>query len=57
MSVKFNRYRKNGQAIMAKAHWDAPVNWQISYGKGNFSSAFSFGAKAIESRSIQELER
>ena len=47
--VKFNRYRKNGQAIMAKAHWDAPSELADKVtGRGNFSSAFSFGAKAIE---------
>jgi 4-hydroxybenzoyl-CoA reductase alpha subunit len=47
--VKFNRYRKNGQAIMAKAHWDAPSELADKVtGRGNFSFAFSFGAKAIE---------
>jgi 4-hydroxybenzoyl-CoA reductase alpha subunit len=47
--VKFNRYRKDGQAIMAKAHWDAPSELADKVtGRGNFSSAFSFGAKAIE---------
>ncbi|MDQ1335688.1 MAG: hypothetical protein QG552_2638 [Thermodesulfobacteriota bacterium] len=39
--ARFNRYRENGQAIMATNHWDAPSH-------GNISSAFSFGAKAIE---------
>jgi 4-hydroxybenzoyl-CoA reductase alpha subunit len=47
--VKFNRYRKNGQAIMAKAHWDAPSELADKVtGRGNFSYAFSFGAKAVE---------
>ena len=47
--VKFNRYRKDGQAIMAEAHWDAPSELADKVtGRGNFSSAFSFGAKAIE---------
>ena len=39
--ARFNRFRKNGQAIMATNHWDAPSH-------GNISSTFSFGAKAIE---------
>jgi CO/xanthine dehydrogenase Mo-binding subunit len=39
--VKFNRYRKNGQAIMATAHWDAPS-------RGNITFAFSFSAKVVE---------
>jgi 4-hydroxybenzoyl-CoA reductase alpha subunit len=48
-AVRFNRYRKNGQAIMAKAHWDAPSELADKVtGRGNFSFAFSFGAKAIE---------
>jgi len=47
--VRFNRYRKDGQAIMAKSHWDAPSQLADKVtGKGNFSMAFSFGAKAIE---------
>jgi CO/xanthine dehydrogenase Mo-binding subunit len=47
--VKFNRYRKDGQAVMAKAHWDAPSQLADKVtGRGNFSMAFSFGAKAIE---------
>jgi xanthine dehydrogenase molybdenum-binding subunit len=47
-AVRFNRYRKNGQAIMAKAHWDAPSELADKVtGRGNFSFAFSFGAKAI----------
>jgi len=47
--VRFNRYRPNGQAVMAKAHWDAPSQLADKVtGKGNFSMAFSFGAKAIE---------
>ena len=47
--VRFNRYRQNGQAVMAKAHWDAPSQLADKVtGKGNFSMAFSFGAKAIE---------
>ena len=47
--VRFNRYRPNGQAVMAKAHWDAPSTLADKVtGKGNFSMAFSFGAKAIE---------
>jgi 4-hydroxybenzoyl-CoA reductase alpha subunit len=47
--VRFNRYRKNGQAVMAKAHWDAPSTLADKVtGRGNFSMAFSFGAKAIE---------
>ena len=47
--VRFNRYRKNGQAIMAKAHWDAPSELADKVtGRGNFSYGFSFGAKAIE---------
>lgn len=48
-AVRFNRYRKNGQAIMATAHWDAPSELADKVtGRGNFSFAFSFGAKAIE---------
>jgi 4-hydroxybenzoyl-CoA reductase alpha subunit len=48
-AVRFNRYRKDGQAIMAKSHWDAPSELADKVtGKGNFSMAFSFGAKAIE---------
>jgi CO/xanthine dehydrogenase Mo-binding subunit len=48
-AVRFNRYRKNGQAVMAKAHWDAPSSLADKVtGRGNFSMAFSFGAKAIE---------
>ena len=48
-AVRINRYRKNGQAIMAKAHWDAPGELADKVtGRGNFSFAFSFGAKAIE---------
>jgi len=39
--ARFNRFRKNGQAIMATNHWDAPSH-------GNISATFSFGAKAIE---------
>jgi CO/xanthine dehydrogenase Mo-binding subunit len=39
--ARFNRFRKDGQAIMATNHWDAPSH-------GNISSTFSFGAKAIE---------
>lgn len=39
--VRFNRYRKDGRAIMATSHWDAPSH-------GNISATFSFGAKAIE---------
>jgi 4-hydroxybenzoyl-CoA reductase alpha subunit len=47
--VRFNRYRQNGQAVMAKAHWDAPSQLADKVtGKGNFSMAFSFGAKAVE---------
>jgi putative selenate reductase molybdopterin-binding subunit len=47
--VRFNRYRKDGQAVMAKAHWDAPSQLADKVtGRGNFSMAFSFGAKAIE---------
>jgi 4-hydroxybenzoyl-CoA reductase alpha subunit len=47
--VRFNRYRKNGQAIMAQAHWDAPSELADKVtGRGNFSYAFSFGAKAVE---------
>ena len=47
--VRFNRYRPNGQAVMSKAHWDAPSTLADKVtGKGNFSMAFSFGAKAIE---------
>jgi putative selenate reductase molybdopterin-binding subunit len=48
-AVRLNRYRKNGQAIMATAHWDAPSELADKVtGRGNFSFAFSFGAKAIE---------
>ncbi|MFQ6111982.1 MAG: xanthine dehydrogenase family protein molybdopterin-binding subunit, partial [Nitrospinota bacterium] len=48
-TVKFNRYREGGQAIMAKAHWDAPSQLADPVtGKGQFSFTFSFGAKAIE---------
>jgi 4-hydroxybenzoyl-CoA reductase alpha subunit len=48
-AVRFNRYRKDGQAIMAKSHWDAPSELADKVtGRGNFSMAFSFGAKAIE---------
>ncbi|MBI5585429.1 MAG: molybdopterin-dependent oxidoreductase, partial [Deltaproteobacteria bacterium] len=48
-AVRFNRYRQDGQAVMAKAHWDAPSQLADKVtGKGNFSMAFSFGAKAIE---------
>lgn len=39
--VRFNRYRQNGQAIMATEHWDAPSH-------GNISSAFSFAAKIVD---------
>ena len=39
--ARFNRYRKDGQAIMATNHWDAPSH-------GNISSMFSYGAKAVE---------
>jgi 4-hydroxybenzoyl-CoA reductase alpha subunit len=39
--VQYNRYRKDGQAIMAMTHWDAPSH-------GNISSTFSFGAKIVE---------
>ena len=47
--VRFNRYRKDGQAVMAKSHWDAPSQLADPVtGRGNFSMAFSFGAKAIE---------
>ena len=47
--VRFNRYRKDGQAIMAKSHWDAPSQLADPVtGRGNFSMAFSYGAKAIE---------
>ncbi len=47
--VRFNRYRKDGQAVMAKCHWDAPSQLADPVtGRGNFSMAFSFGAKAIE---------
>lgn len=47
--VRFNRYRQGGQAVMAKAHWDAPSQLADKItGRGNFSMAFSFGAKAIE---------
>jgi len=47
--VRFNRYRKDGQAIMAKSHWDAPSELADPVtGRGNFSMAFSYGAKAIE---------
>ena len=37
----FNRYRQDGQSLMATNHWDAPSH-------GNISATFSFGAKAIE---------
>ncbi len=47
--VRLNRYRKDGQAVMAKAHWDAPSQLADPVtGRGNFSMAFSYGAKAIE---------
>ena len=47
--IRFNRYRPNGQAVMAEAHWDAPSTLADKVtGKGNFSMAFSFGAKAAE---------
>jgi len=47
--VRLNRYRKDGQAIMAKSHWDAPSQLADPVtGRGNFSMAFSYGAKAIE---------
>jgi putative selenate reductase molybdopterin-binding subunit len=48
-AVRFNRYRRDGQAVMAKCHWDAPSQLADPVtGRGNFSMAFSFGAKAIE---------
>jgi len=47
--VRFNRYRKDGQALMAKSHWDAPSQLADPVtGRGNFSMSFSYGAKAIE---------
>jgi 4-hydroxybenzoyl-CoA reductase alpha subunit len=47
--VRFRRYRKDGQAVMAKSHWDAPSQLADPVtGRGNFSMAFSFGAKAME---------
>jgi 4-hydroxybenzoyl-CoA reductase alpha subunit len=47
--VRLGRYRKDGQAVMAKCHWDAPSELADPVtGRGNFSMAFSFGAKAIE---------
>jgi 4-hydroxybenzoyl-CoA reductase alpha subunit len=47
--VRMGRYRKDGQAVMAKCHWDAPSELADPVtGRGNFSMAFSFGAKAIE---------
>jgi putative selenate reductase molybdopterin-binding subunit len=47
--VKANRYRKDGQAMWAQAHYDAPSELaDKKTGRGNFSSAFAFGAKAIE---------
>jgi len=47
--VRFNRYRRAGQAIMAQAHWDSPsklADPKTSF--GNFTMAFSYGAKAME---------
>jgi putative selenate reductase molybdopterin-binding subunit len=47
--VRLGRYRKDGQAVMAKSHWDAPSELADPVtGRGNFSMAFSYGAKAIE---------
>lgn len=47
--VRMGRYRKDGQAVMAKCHWDAPSELADPVtGRGNFSMAFSYGAKAIE---------
>ncbi len=47
--VRFRRYRKDGQAVMAEAHWDAPSQLADPVtGRGNFSMSLSFGAKAIE---------
>jgi len=47
--VKANRYRKDGQAMWAQAHYDAPSELaDKKTGRGNFSSAFAFGAKAVE---------
>jgi 4-hydroxybenzoyl-CoA reductase alpha subunit len=47
--VRLGRYRKDGQAVMAKCHWDAPSELADPVtGRGNFSMAFSYGAKAIE---------
>ncbi|RJX36529.1 MAG: hypothetical protein C4525_00230 [Desulfarculus sp.] len=48
-AVRFGRYRQGGTAVMAKAHWDAPSTLaDPKTGRGNFSMAFSFGAKALE---------
>lgn len=47
--VKANRYRKDGQAMWAQVHYDAPSELaDKKTGRGNFSSAFAFGAKAVE---------
>ncbi|MFQ5912675.1 MAG: xanthine dehydrogenase family protein molybdopterin-binding subunit [Nitrospinota bacterium] len=48
-AVKANRYRRQGQAIWAQAHYDAPSELADKQtGRGNFASAFAFGAKAVE---------
>ncbi|MFQ5895995.1 MAG: xanthine dehydrogenase family protein molybdopterin-binding subunit, partial [Nitrospinota bacterium] len=47
--VKANRYRRDGQAMWAQAHYDAPSELaDKETGRGNFSSSFAFGAKAVE---------